>query len=139
VSVNPDYGQIEQVELVYCGDVIETFIPSGRKQLNNFIFNLEIKNKESGWFAVRANGIDYSLVHSGAIYINDKRGNSHCADKIEDEKEKMLNRLTLLSISEVDISKELELWKSKNISQLYENQREQLNKRIEKARDIYLQ
>jgi len=148
VLVNPDYDLLEKVELIYCGDVIKEVISPLTSGSQSLRLDLAYQPKTSGWFAIRTNGVDYTLAHSGAIYLQqanrglsdtqDIEHNSACPNKVNDVADKMIARLDKLENAKLDVSKELEFWEANNLGNALTEQRPALLSQIGKAKRYYL-
>jgi len=148
VSVNPDYDLLEKVELVYCGDVIKEITSTSASGSQSLSIDLTVQPKTAGWFAIRTNGVDYTLAHSGAIYLQQPqngssdmqniKNSSACPNKINDVADKMIARLDKLANAKLDVSKELEFWEANKLSQVLTEQRPALLSQIGKAKQFYL-
>jgi len=97
-----------------------------------------MSNDASGWIALRGKGKGYGLAHTGAIYLEDELGNSHCKNQAADIIDTMLARLNKLKSIKLDISKELEFWEAQTLDQSFNQQKDDLEKRIALAQAIYI-
>lgn len=138
VAINTDFDKLAELELIHCGEVIKqiTAPENGSKELS---FEHQFNTKNSGWLALRAKGKNYALAHTGAIYLQDEKGSSVCRNKAPAIINTMLNRLSILENSTVDVNKELEYWQTKTLIQDYSRQKPALVKQIVEARKFYKQ
>jgi|GEM_PF-633893 len=138
VTINPDFDSLENLELVYCGRVIKKVkakAPDGAAALT---LNYQMPANTQGWLALRAKGKNYALAHTGAIYLENRQGESFCTRQAMADVETMLERLNTFKHAQIDVEKELEYWDSKTLKQSYLKQRKQVVKQIAKVTKRYL-
>ena len=66
-SINPDFDELERLELVAHGKVIESVSSSGGK--NELALDVELETDHGLWLAVRAYGKKSAKAHSGIVYV----------------------------------------------------------------------
>ena len=66
-SINPDFDELERLELVAHGKVIESVSSSGGN--NELALDVELETDHGLWLAVRAYGKKSAKAHSGIVYV----------------------------------------------------------------------
>ncbi|MBW1685764.1 MAG: CehA/McbA family metallohydrolase [Deltaproteobacteria bacterium] len=66
-AINPDFDELERLELVAHGKVIESVSSSGGK--NELALDVELETDHGLWLAVRAYGKKSAKAHSGIVYV----------------------------------------------------------------------
>jgi hypothetical protein len=66
-SINPDFDELERLELVAHGEVIESVSSSGGK--HELTLDVELETDHGLWLAVRAYGKESAKAHSGIVYV----------------------------------------------------------------------
>lgn len=144
VALNPELDHIKTVEIIHCGKIVDSLthlthkIDAGRLKLTKPISLASFDGEASGWVAVKVTGQDQALAHTGAIYIKDSDGQSICPDQYQTTLKVMLTRLELFAASVPSVSRELEYWESQALLSQYQQQSQQLQQRIQLAKQYYL-
>jgi len=136
IAINSDYDTLSQLELIHCGKVIKQ-MRATEKGSEILSFQYQLPNDASGWIALRGKGNDYALAHTGAIYLEDNKGNSSCKNQVPELIDIMLARLETLKHIKLDVNKELEFWETNQLEQTFDKQRDELEKRLDLAKYIY--
>ena len=126
------------MELIHCGKVIKK-INAPENGSDSISFNHQFSNASSGWLALRAKGKDYALAHTGAIYLEDKQGQSVCKEQAIAIIDTMQSRLKSLKKAKLDVNKELEYWEATKLEQTFNKQKKALEERIGLAVSFYHQ
>ncbi len=132
VFLNADLGQLQTIDLIRCGDVLETRDASKDNQ-----FDFEVNISEPGWFALKVTGGNHMMAHSAPVYIAGEDGDTGCGDKKYATAELMITRLREMAAHTVDPERELEIWDSAAMKRLYAKQNTDLLKQIDKVIGLY--
>ncbi len=133
VSIEPTIDQLKQAQLIINGQIIDTFYADDKGQIR---VDQPITIDGPSWIAVKVEGEQQSLAHTGAIYVNYNDQGHGLTDKSAVAK-RMLSYLDQLNepayagaeLEYVDIAT--------LIGQAWQDQRPLLDKQIEQAKQVY--
>ncbi|MCR8924356.1 CehA/McbA family metallohydrolase [Dasania sp. GY-MA-18] len=131
VSLNPDFDQLDRIELISQGEVITQIKAKEGEQT----LKLETALKPSSglWLAVRAFGKNQALAHSAPIYVNLGSDTHIAKDKAPAIANKLVGQLQLMKETPTPYG-ELEFWEiAPGFEPLWEKQKKELYLRIDGA------
>lgn len=134
VRINPDIDRLDRLELVKYGEVIASVVADG--DATELVLDQTVIVDEGMWLAVRAYGKARGLAHSSPIYVHLGKHGSWSCDKAPATLERIHSWLDEIE-SPIAIERELEFWEVENMAALWEQQRPNLLKRLNKARTLY--
>lgn len=136
-SINPDYDQLERLELVVHGKVVASV--TANKDSENLDLEYSFLAGEPIWFALRAYGKGTGKAHTAPVYVYvDGNQRFYNRESVAALAKKYLGYLAQLRQSIPDMNKE---WEHFDVADAvlpkWEDDKPELNKRIELAREIY--
>lgn len=136
-SLNPDYDQIDRIELVRHGKVIAS--ASAKAASSSVELEFSYDATASHWLALRAYGKISGKAHTAPVYIY-VDGNQHFYDKEQLAllANKYIAYLDEMAGSTPDVNKEWEQFDVEGqVLPQWEKDKPELNKRIQLARELY--
>jgi hypothetical protein len=136
--INPDFYQLDRLELVVHGDVVKSV--TVEKEALPLNLSHEMKVDHGLWIAARAYGKKHAISHTAPVYITVEGQGTWCAEKAPGIVEKMRKQLESLREDPIAPHMELEVWEAApGLEELWNAQKPEIDKRIDEALRKYEQ
>ena len=134
--LNPDFEQLDRIELVINGDVVKTVKAHPSATAVALMHTVSVER--GFWLAVRAYGHEEMAAHSAPVYVvTDERG-FRADDKAVDIVKRMKTRLEEFETLAVDPRAELETWEvGPALTDMLQQQHQQILDQSDRARSVY--
>jgi len=131
VTLNPDYDDLDRIELVVHGEIVAVVHAQDGQQ--SLMLSKTMQPKEGLWLAVRAYGKNQALAHSAPVYVNIGNSSHMSTDKAPVIAKQMIKMLKQMKTTPNALF-ELEYWDIKiGFEPLWEKQKSEIFIRIDKA------
>ncbi len=132
--INPDFGALDELSVVYCGDVIAAASAADNRLDLNIAAKIAGK---VGWVALVARGPGQVAAHSTPVYLTDSAGNSWCPNKAKAQAEKTISQLDAFLDAPIIVNNELEYWELDGLEAQFDAQKPALTKHVSVVKAYY--